>query len=261
MHVVLGASGGIGGAVVRELAARGYPTRAVGRSLPRDLPHGVQGVAVDVSTSGGAARACEGAAAVYHCAQPAYTRWADEFLPLTETVATAAGAAGARLVLADNLYMYGPVDGALREDTPLHPVGRKGRTRAEMARRLLERHAAGEVEVVIGRASDYCGPGGLQSTAGKTVSEPALAGKRARWVGRLDVPHTLHYLGDVARGLVTLGEREEARGQVWHLPRGRAAYGKAVPRARIRCGWNAAADRPSLPRHDPPRRRLLAAHP
>lgn len=197
MHVVLGASGGIGGAVVRELAARGYPTRAVGRSLPRDLPAG----------------------------------------------------------------MYGPVDGALREDTPLHPVGRKGRTRAEMARRLLERHAAGEVEVVIGRASDYCGPGGLQSTAGKTVSEPALAGKRARWVGRLDVPHTLHYLGDVARGLVTLGEREEARGQVWHLPRGRAAYGKAVPRARIRCGWNAAADRPSLPRHDPPRRRLLAAHP
>jgi nucleoside-diphosphate-sugar epimerase len=48
--------------------------------------------------------------------------------------------------------------------------------------------------------------------------KPVLRGKRARWLGSLDQPHTLNYLEDMARALVTLGEREEADGQVWHLP-------------------------------------------
>jgi hypothetical protein len=34
---------------------------------------------------------------------------------------------------------------------------------------------------------------------------PALRGKRARWLGSLDQPHTLNYLADMARALVTLG--------------------------------------------------------
>jgi nucleoside-diphosphate-sugar epimerase len=48
--------------------------------------------------------------------------------------------------------------------------------------------------------------------------KPALRGNRARWLGSLDQPHTLNYLEDVARAMVTLGERDEADGQVWHLP-------------------------------------------
>ena len=31
-------------------------------------------------------------------------------------------------------------------------------------------------------------------------------------------PHTLNYLEDLGRALLTLGERDEADGQVWHLP-------------------------------------------
>jgi nucleoside-diphosphate-sugar epimerase len=48
--------------------------------------------------------------------------------------------------------------------------------------------------------------------------KPALRGKRARWLGSLDQPHTLNYLDDIARALVTLGECDDADGQVWHLP-------------------------------------------
>ena len=32
------------------------------------------------------------------------------------------------------------------------------------------------------------------------------------------MPHTFHYLPDIARGLVTLAEHPEADGEVWHLP-------------------------------------------
>src|SRR5262249_12642889 len=45
-----------------------------------------------------------------------------------------------------------------------------------------------------------------------------LAGNKPQWTGRLDQPHTFHYLPDIARGLLVLAERREADGQVWHLP-------------------------------------------
>ena len=47
---------------------------------------------------------------------------------------------------------------------------------------------------------------------------PALSGKPAQFIGNPDVLHTYSYLGDFARGLVTLGTHDAALGQVWHLP-------------------------------------------
>jgi nucleoside-diphosphate-sugar epimerase len=161
---------------------------------------------------------------VYYCTQPPYTRWAEEFLAMTNAVL--AGAKGAKIVFADNLYLYGPVAGALTEDLPSRATGRKGRVRAAVAKRLLIAHRSGEVRVTIGRASDYYGPGGLNSAVGERLFEPILEGGRASWLGRADAPHTLHYLEDIARGLVTLGERREADGEVWHLPAAPALTGR-----------------------------------
>jgi nucleoside-diphosphate-sugar epimerase len=217
-HVVLGAAGGTGSAVVRELAARGMRVRAVTRRGATDVPEGVDQLAADVGTAAEARRACEGAAVVYHCAQPPYTKWPELFPPMTRAVLDGAAAAGAKLVFADNLYVYGPPDGAMTEQTPQRAVGRKGRTRIEMAEAVLGAHADGRLRCTIGRASDYYGPRGTASTVGENVMKPALRGRRTRWLGSLDQPHTLNYLEDMARALVTLGERDEADGQVWHLP-------------------------------------------
>jgi nucleoside-diphosphate-sugar epimerase len=217
-HVVLGARGGTGSAVVDELARRGFPTRAVTRSGAGDVPADVEQRAADVGTAEGARWACEGAAVVYHCAQPPYTQWHQLFPPLTRAVIEGAAAAGAKLVFADNLYVYGPPEGPMNEETPQRARGVKGRTRIEMADAVMSAHAAGRVRSTIGRSSDYYGPRGTTSTVGDNIMKPVLAGKRARWLGSLDQPHTLNYLEDMARALVTLGEREEADGQVWHLP-------------------------------------------
>jgi nucleoside-diphosphate-sugar epimerase len=217
-HVVLGAAGGTGSAVVRELAARGLRVRAVTRAGTADVPEGVEQVAADVGTTDGARRACAGAAVVYHCAQPDYRNWPELFPPLTQAVLDGAADADAKLVFADNLYMYGPPDGPMTEETPQRAQGKKGRTRIEMADALLRAHADGKLRCTIGRSSDYYGPRGTASTVGENIMKPALRGKRARWLGSLDQPHTLHYLEDMARAFVTLGERDEADGQVWHLP-------------------------------------------
>jgi nucleoside-diphosphate-sugar epimerase len=217
-HVVLGATGGTGSAVVRELLARGLRVRAVTRGAGGAMPAGVERVVADVGTIEGGRQACHGAAVVYHCAQPGYRKWDQLFPPMTRAVLDGVAAAGAKLVFADNLYMYGPPDGPMTEQTPQRAHGKKGRTRIEMADALLRAHAEGRARVTIGRSSDYYGPHGIATAAGHNIMKPALEGRRARWLGSLDQPHTLNYLEDMARALVTLGARNETDGQVWHVP-------------------------------------------
>lgn len=137
---------------------------------------------------------------------------------MTEAVIASTAAVGARLVVADNLYMYGQHDGVLTEDRPSAATTRKGRVRAAIAERLLQAHRDGVVPVALGRSSDYYGPHGLNTHGGRRVFAAAIARKPARLVGRLDQPHTWSYLPDMARALVTLAEHEAAYGRAWHLP-------------------------------------------
>ncbi len=150
LHVVLGASGGIGRALVRELARRGHPVRAVHRrGGATDPPRGVAALAADVATAEGARAACAGAAVVHHCAQPPYHRWAQEFPAMNEAVLAGAVAAGAKLVVADNLHTYAPSRGPLTEDAPQRPTSRKGTVRLALTTRLLDAHRAGAVRVAL----------------------------------------------------------------------------------------------------------------
>jgi nucleoside-diphosphate-sugar epimerase len=222
LYVVLGATGGVGRAVVSEAAARGHRVRAVSRSATTavDLPAGVELMDADLRTAEGAAAAVAGAGVVVHAAQPAYTRWPAEFPPLTRRIADAAAVAGARLVMADNLYMYGPQPGGrpMTEDTAYAATDSKGRVRAAMATDLLNRHARGELRVALGRASDYYGPYGTVSTLGQSFFGAAVRGRTVNAVGSVQTPHSLAYLPDVAAGLLTLAERDPADGRAWHLP-------------------------------------------
>ena len=219
LTVVLGASGGIGSALVTELVARGERVRAVGRRITADdVPAGVEVVAADVTTPDGARRAVDGASVVHHAAQPDYTRWSTEFPPMNDTVLAATAAVGAKLVVADNLYCYGPVTAPMTESTPTAATDAKGRLRTAEAARFLEAHSTGRCRVVLGRASDYLGPGGVGSALGETFFGRLAAGRKAQWIGRLDRPHTMSYLPDVAKALVVLGEDDRADGRAWHLP-------------------------------------------
>jgi nucleoside-diphosphate-sugar epimerase len=155
---------------------------------------------------------------VYHAAQPPYAEWVGNFERLNASVGDATAAAGARLVFADNLYMYGPGASPMTETTPQRATDRKGAQRIRLAADLLARHARGDLEVAIGRSSDYFGPHGENTGVGERVFGAALQGKAAGALGRTDVPHSLSYLPDLARAMVILGDRDEAAGRAWHLP-------------------------------------------
>jgi nucleoside-diphosphate-sugar epimerase len=217
LHVVVGGTGAIGGAVVEELVLRGHAVRSIGRREGA-MPAGVEQRIADVMDPRQAIDLIAGASVVYQCAAPEYTRWVQEFPTLQANVAEAAERANARLVVIENLYMYGPSQGPMLETTPMAATGKKGSLRASLSRDLMERHAAGRLRVAIGRASDYYGPSAVNSAVGEQFFAAVARGKRPRWMGRLDQPHALSFLPDIAAGLVTLGEHPEADGEVWHLP-------------------------------------------
>ena len=218
-HVIFG-TGAIGLATLDALRRRGETARLVNRSGTAPVPDDIEVLGGDASDPAFTTAAARGARVVYQTLNPPYHRWAELFPALQAGVLAAARASGARLVSMENVYMYGRPNGQpLTETRPYAARTRKGTLRARMARELLAAHQAGNVQVVIGRASDYFGPrGGAQSMLGDRVIPAALAGKTATVLGDPDQPHTYTYLPDIGEGLATLGEHPEAPGEVWHLP-------------------------------------------
>jgi nucleoside-diphosphate-sugar epimerase len=223
IHVIFG-TGPLGRAVAASLAGRGHRVRVVNRSgRAADLPPEVEVSAGDASQAEQVHSLTRGASVAYQCANPPYTRWPELFPPLQDGVIEGVAASGARLVIAENLYMYGDTDGrVITEDTPLNPHGRKGRTRARMSEQAMAAHQAGKVRIAIGRGSDFFGPHVSASMVGAGVFQRILDGKPARAIGNPDLLHSFTYIRDFGEALAILGEREQALGQAWHVPNAEA---------------------------------------
>ncbi|HEY3310700.1 MAG TPA: NAD-dependent epimerase/dehydratase family protein [Anaerolineales bacterium] len=216
LHLIYG-TGPLGKSVARELVKLGKTVRMVNRSGRAErIPQGVELVASDAYDAAKNIELVRGAHAVYQCAQPAYSEWAEKFPPLQQAILAAAAQCGARLVVAENLYMYGHFTGNLREDSPVSPITKKGRTRAAMAQAVMDAHASGMVKAAIGRASDFFGPDDFSLTGYAIL--PTVQGKKANLMGRTDQPHSFTYIQDFGRLLATLGTRDEALGQIWFAP-------------------------------------------
>jgi hypothetical protein len=139
--------------------------------------------------------------------------WRRELPPLQASLVEAAASAGARLVVLDNLYAIGRTGGRpMDEQSPSNPCSRKGEIRARLREALLDAVARGAVKATIGRASDFYGPGGVGTHFGERFWKPALAGKGVGGLVDPAVPHTYHFIPDVAAGLAALGEDQAAEG-------------------------------------------------
>lgn len=219
LHVVFGA-GQIGPPLARLLRDHGHRVRLVRRSGP--APEGIETLHGDAGDPAFAAEAARGARAIYHCMNPAYfaAEWARELPRLAGSLVEAAGRAGARLVVLDNVYLLGRPNGRpLDEDSPVAPCSRKGEIRARVGEQLAAAHARGDARVVIGRASDFYGPGGTGTHFGDVMWSKALTTGTAQMVVRLDTAHAYHYTLDVVAGLAALGEADDdVTGRWWMLP-------------------------------------------
>lgn len=219
LHVIFG-TGAIGRAIAAELIGRGKTVRMLNRSGKlAEAPAGVELCAADLYDAAQVREITQGAAVVYQSAQPAYFQWPEKFPALQAAIIEGLTDSGTKLVLVENLYMYGETNGIpMTEAMPYNAQTRKGKTRGEMSKAAFAAHAAGKLRVTAGRGADFFGPWGLSSTLGERAIPPLLRGKPASLVGNIDLPHTYTFVNDFGRALVVLGERDEADGQAWHVP-------------------------------------------
>jgi len=221
LHVIFG-SGPLGKSTARELLRMGQRVRMVNRSGKlTGMPENVEVVAGDAYDLQRNIAVTRDAAVVYQCAQPLYYEWAEKFPAFQQAILDAVAKNGAKLVVGDNLYMYGDTQGQpLREDMPYQPHTKKGKVRAEMAQAIMAAHTSGKVRAAIGRASNFFGP--EDHTVTDLTIRPALLGKTINLIGRMDQLHTFSYVVDFGKLLATLGTHDEAFGQIWFTPSPRA---------------------------------------
>lgn len=220
LHVVYG-NGPVGTAVAEILRAQGKSVRVVTRSGARkDLPDQIDVIRGDATDPVDARQVCRGATHVYNCTNAAeYHRWPEQFPPLQRGVLEGAAANDAKLIVMENLYMYGPHGGVpMTEDMPMRGKGLRSTTRVQLTKELFAAHHSGKVRVASVRASDLFGPRATMSLVGAGLFGPLLAGKTAQLFANLDLPHTVSYIYDVGQALVTVGAHDSALGRAWHAP-------------------------------------------
>ena len=212
---VLGA-GPVGRTIAQCLVAAGHEPRVLtksGTALPGTKP-----VAVDLTNVEATTEAVRGADVLFHCAQPAYHRWPQDFPPLQRAILDAAEKVGAGVVAIENTHAYGRVSGPMTESTPFAPISVKGRVRAQLASELAEAHTAGRVRTVSVRASDFFGPHVLASAYGERFFEPLLAGKKTELLGDPNSRHSVTYVPDIAAAMTAVAIRPDLWGRAWHAP-------------------------------------------
>jgi nucleoside-diphosphate-sugar epimerase len=212
--LIIGATGGIGGATATALIARGWRLRALTRGpdrARRDFARlgPVEWVAGDAMRPADVAAAAAGASLILHAANPpGYRDWQGLAVPMLESAIAAARASGARLVLPGNIYNFAADAGPLLDEaTPQRPRTRKGRIRVEMEERLARAAATGVRSLVV-RAGDFFGPFAPSSWFSAAMVRPGKSVRFVVYPGRRDCGHAFAYLPDLAETIARLAEIE-----------------------------------------------------
>lgn len=217
-HLILGA-GPVGRHTTAALLAAGDEV-VVGTRSGTTVP-GARALVVQATDAEALTAAARGVRSIVVATNPAYHRWATDWPPVVDAVASAARRTGASVVLVGNFYAYGRPDGPLSLASPERPTETKGRVRAELWRTLLGAHHRGEFRAAEVRASDYFGPGaGKGAYAGDRLFVPVLANRAARVVGDPRTPHAMAYLPDFAATLaaVARADADALWGRPWFAP-------------------------------------------
>lgn len=209
MALILGVTGGIGGAVTRRLVKAGWRVRALTRGASSAIPDGVERIVGDALDAPAVTAAAAGADVIVHAVNPpGYRDWDTLVLPMLDSTLAAARASGARIVLPGNVYNYGPdVFPLIHEDAPQHPVTSKGAIRVELERRIRAAVEAGHARALIVCAGDFFGPGAANTWFGQAVVTPGTRPQVIRNPGRPGIGHQWAFLPDVAETMVRLLDR------------------------------------------------------
>jgi nucleoside-diphosphate-sugar epimerase len=218
--LVIGATGGVGGAVADRLLSAGWRVRALHRdpeTARRNSDRaGLEWIKGDAMAEGDVVVAAEGVQLVIHGANPpGYRNWRGLQMPMLNASIAAAKTAGARLIFPGTVYNYGPdAFPSLTEASPQNPATRKGAIRVQMEAVLARAAAEDGLRVLIVRCGDFFGPKPGNNWLSQGLVKPGRPLSAITYPGPLGVRHAWAYLPDLAETMVRLVERE-AELAVW----------------------------------------------
>jgi len=209
--LILGATGGIGGEVARQLRDEGWNVRALKRGLDGAAARdGISWFAGDALNRDDVLRAAEGVDVIVHAVNPpGYRKWPQLVLPMIDNTIAAAITERATIVLPGTVYNYGPdAFPVIAEDAPQVPLTRKGKIRVELEQRLeaATHHGA---RVIIVRAGDFFGPHAGNNWFSQGLVKPGKPVTTVSVPNDKGVGHEWSYLPDVARTMVELLTRRD----------------------------------------------------
>lgn len=246
--LVLGATGGVGGATAKALLDKGWHVKALTR---RVMPEGsdIQWIKGDAMNAADVLAAAAGAQVIVHAVNPpGYRDWEGQVLPMIDNTIAAARSVDARIVVFGSVYNYG--DDAfplLREDSPQHAPTRKGEIRVELERRL-EAAARDGVRSLNLRCGDFYGPNAGSNWFAQGIIEPGKPLRSMKYPGPRDLGHAWAYLPDVG---VTTAELLDKEAQLGTFARFHFA-GHHVTGNALHAAVRQASGRSDLPLHSFP---------
>lgn len=223
--LVTGATGFVGRRLTTRLVDDGRRVRALVRPTTDTGALDALGVHVvrgDLRNRDAVDAAVEGCDAIVHLgarteAEGLLTREDVEAVNVggTRHVATAASRAGARLVAASSVAVYGRIAARrdLTEDGPLRPDSPYGRSKVAAEQLLLRRHRQEGLDVVIVRPATVWGPG---ATSWRGLFEAVRDGRFRRF-GPGTNHHHLVDVDDLVDGLVLATRTPGIAGHVYNL--------------------------------------------
>ncbi|BCJ87581.1 SDR family NAD(P)-dependent oxidoreductase [Effusibacillus dendaii] len=224
--VVLGATGGMGSALVKELVGQGFETVAFARTKSKlaalrnkcgDRKYLMSYYAGDVFNLEDLVNATRGADLIIHSVNIPYPEWEAKLLTLANHVVQAAKMNRSKLVVVDNVYPYGrPQMDRVTENHPKEPHTKKGKLRLEMERLIFAAHQTG-LPALIARLPDFYGPE-ARNTLLDVTFQAIVKGKSGIFIGSQDLPREFIYTPDGAKAVAELSKHADAYGQNWNIP-------------------------------------------
>lgn len=227
--LVLGASGGMGYAIVKELSGRGMEVTALARTKSRleklfkEDPN-VTIAAGDLFRLEDIETAATGVEIIFHAANIPYTEWEEKLAAMMSNVLSVAKSHSVKLAIVDNIYAYGRSRGKkVSESTPKEPHTKKGKIRLQLHQLVKE----SGVPAFIAHFPDFYGPNAENTLLHYTLKNVVL-NKKAGIVGDQRIPREFIFTPDGARAIVNLALNEAAYGQNWNIPSAGAITGQEM---------------------------------
>ncbi|MFC3884841.1 SDR family NAD(P)-dependent oxidoreductase [Bacillus songklensis] len=217
--LVVGASGGMGYSIVKELSGRGIAVIAFARTKAKleKLFEGDPNVTIftgDIFRIEDLRAAASDVDVIFQAANIPYSEWEEKLALFMSNIVNVSRHQSAKLAIVDNIYAYGRSAGKkVSETTPKNPHTKKGSIRLQVETMVKE----SGVPALIVHFPDFYGPNAENTLLHYTLQN-IVNNKKSSFVGDQKIAREFIFTPDGAKAIVNLALHDHAYGQNWNIP-------------------------------------------